>query len=374
MPWFSARRSAPDPKLIWRHWKGNYGPAKHDPNNRVPSGLRDIASIYYPLIGPYSSGDPAVIRYHLATAKAAGIHAFFLVWDGQGDITDTCILPYLDEAQRLEMKIGVFYEEKNTFDWREPATRAEAVQMIASDLKYIQQRYMGHPAYLRRNDTPFLCQFNGSGEGPIGPKYLTPEEYVQVLQNLSEPILVGRQGLNPAYSTSAACRYLWIGFKPQQILRFGADARKMVDAGQAKFFMHMTCPGFDDTGVWGWGPGPRVFPRKGLSLLKSTFEHAFDGNPELIQIVTWNDFNEGTVVEPTIQNGFQYLDAIATWWSARNGQAADLDSIRRPFLDYVKQCSPEQLAELPAGYQAGLTKRPLTVDEPNYLESLVVKS
>lgn len=370
VPWFSVRESATDPTLTWRHWKGDFGPAKHDPNVRLANGLRDIASVYYPLIGPYSLWNPAVIRYQLETAKAAGFQGFFLDWNGQGDFTDLRVPQYLDEARRLGMKVAICYEEKITFEWRKPATRAEDLAMVEGDLKYIQQRYMGHPAYMRRNGIPFLFQFNGWGQGPTGPAYLTPDEYVQVLSTLPEPIVLGRQGLDPAYSTSAQCRYLWIDFNPKELLTFGADARKMIDAGQMQFFMHMVCPGFNDTGVWGWGGGPRIFKRDGLSLLRSTFDHSFDGGPEIIQFETWNDFNEGTCIEPSLQNGFTYLDAIATWWAARQGGKADLDAIRRPFLNYVKQCGPEARAELPPGYEACLEKRPLTVADPHFLEDL----
>jgi hypothetical protein len=373
VPWFSVRESATDSTLTWRHWKGDYGPAKHDPNNRRPDGLRDIASVYYPLIGPYSQWSPNVIRYHLETAKAAGIQGFFLDWNGQGDFTDLRVPQFLDEAQRLGMKIGICYEEKITFDWRQPKTRAEALQLIKSDLQYIQSRYMGHPAYLRRNGLPFLFQFNGWGQGALGPKYLTPEEYVQVLGTLPHPIVLGRQGLDPAYSTSAQSRYLWFTFNPHELLSFGPDARKMIDAGQLQFFMHMMSPGFNDTGVWGWGGGPRVVDRKGLSTLRSTFDHAFDNGPELIQIVTWNDFNEGTVIEPTRENGFQYLDAIATWWAERKGAKADLNAIRKPFLDYAHHCSPQQKAELPSDYEPYLDKRSLAVQEPHYLDQLATR-
>ena len=105
-------------------------------------------------------------------------------------------------------------------------------------------------------------------------------------------------------------------------------------------------------------------------MLYSTFQHAFDGGPELIQIVTWNDFNEGTVVEPTRQNGFQYLDALAIWSAARRGEHADLDAIRKPLLQYRRECSPQQRAEMPTDLAPYLSHRSLEVADPHYLETL----
>jgi hypothetical protein len=76
---------------------------------------------------------------------------------------------------------------------------------------------------------------------------------------------------------------------------------------------------------------------------------ALADDPEIVQIVTWNDFNEGTVIEPTKNFGFADLDAIAEWWAQRAGKHANLAAIRAPFLEYVKTCTPDRRAELPAG-------------------------
>ncbi len=42
----------------------------------------------------------------------------------------------------------------------------------------------------------------------------------------------------------------------------------------------------------------------------STFQKAFDNNSDIVQIITWNDFGEGTSIEPTIEYGYQYLEII----------------------------------------------------------------
>ena len=153
-------------------------------------------------------------------------------------------------------------------------------------------------------------------------------------------------------------------------MHFGEQARQMVNERKLDFFAGMVSPGFDDTGVW-VGDGPRVTSREGLSLLRHTFDLSFTGAPELIQIVTWNDFNEGTVIEPTLEMGFQYLDAIATWWAEKQNRHADLAAIRKPFLDYVQNCSAEERAELPPEpYDPYLKSTALTVKVPNYLDHL----
>lgn len=134
--------------------------------------------------------------------------------------------------------------------------------------------------------------------------------------------------------------------------------------------MTMICPGFDDTGVWGWGHGPRKTERFGLSVLKDTFDRAFAGDPELVQIVTWNDFAEGTVVEPTRENGFWYLDAIETWWGERTGRRVNLADNRKPFLDYAAR-NRKRNPELPMPpYDALLAARPISGERPAVPEAV----
>ncbi len=374
LPWFAVQKSATDPTVVWTAWKRSFPPAIHDPANRRPDGLRDIASIYYPLIGPYSSWSRTVVRYHLKTAKAAGATGFILDWNGPGTDSDKYIQGLLDEAHALGMKIAIMYEEKSNFVWpdyRDIKSRDQVVPNVVSDLQYLIDHYLHQPAYLTRNGAPLVLQFNGSGNGPIGPNYLTPAEWEQVMARLSQRIDYGRQGLDPAYSKSAACRYMWWDLVIPSDLSFNPEARQLVDKGGAEFFIAMMCPGFNDTGVWGWGGGPRITPREGLSLFKDTFDHAFVDGPELIQVVTWNDFNEGTVVEPTREFGFHYLDALATWLAVRAGRTADLDAIRAPFIEYVKTCSSEERTELPTSpYHTFLKKEPLDVSIPHYMDAL----
>lgn len=371
MPWFQVHPSANDATFSWNHWKWMGAGAKHDPAEKDASGRRNLASVYYPLIGPYSSWSRNVIRYHLKTAHAAGIQGFLCIWYGPGSTSDAQIPMLLEEAEKLGMRIAICYEEKLNFPgYRTPKTRQDVIQGATQDLSYIVEHYGSHPAYLKRNGVPFIYQFNAYGKTDIGPRMLTPEEWGQVLSALPKKVVYGRQNLDPAYHPPIDAVYQWWSSDPKRIDWFADRASSLVAEGKLSFWMSMIAPGFDDTGVWGWGNGPRVTPRAGLSLLKGTFDRAFKGNPELIQIVTWNDFNEGTVVEPTRETGFTYLDAIETWWGAKTGRPVNLEDNRAPFLEYAASATPEEKAELPPNFGAYLEKKPLTVEVPDYLTIL----
>ena len=81
-------------------------PGKRDPRTRrlkkicieifwisqdeIIDGKRDIASYYYPLIGPYATNDDRVLDYHFELMKLAKVDGIILDWYGEvgsnGDI------------------------------------------------------------------------------------------------------------------------------------------------------------------------------------------------------------------------------------------------------------------------------------------------
>ncbi len=64
MPWFeSAQYSG--------YWGQHWTMANQNPDIMDGTGKRQIAAHYYPLIGPYASGDPDLVEYQLLLKKLA---------------------------------------------------------------------------------------------------------------------------------------------------------------------------------------------------------------------------------------------------------------------------------------------------------------
>ncbi len=372
MPWFNNPYTSVRKLEKWSHWEWRGGDLVKDPEHRLPSGRRDVAAVQYPLIGAYSSDNREVIRYHLETAKAVGIDAFFVIWYGPGSEVDSIVPQVLDEAQQVGMKVAICYEEKlNWRPYRQPESREDLVNSATKDLAYLIHEYGSHPAYLRRNGLPFIFQFNYWGEDALGVCNILPAEWEQIFAALPEPVVYARQNLNPEYHPGIEGNYVWWTKDTTYLEDFADYSRSMVDSGQLDFFMNMIAPGFDDSGVDGWGHGSRALPREGLSTLRDTFERSARGHPEVIQLVTWNDFNEGTALEPSLEQGYQYLDALETWWGERTGRPVDLNDNREPLARYLQSASRAQAAEVPANVkQVADQVSDLSVSHPNYLESL----
>jgi glycoprotein endo-alpha-1,2-mannosidase len=71
----------------------------------------DIASIFYPQLGPYSSRDPDIIDKHMKWISSAGIDVIAVSWypagkaDEQGYSWDDLIPALLTAAEKYKLKM-----------------------------------------------------------------------------------------------------------------------------------------------------------------------------------------------------------------------------------------------------------------------------
>lgn len=77
MPWFDTPQSSGTGQ-----WGIHWTMANKDPDQQDGAGRRQVASHYYPLIGPYASGDADVVEYQLLLMIYAGIGGVLIDWPG----------------------------------------------------------------------------------------------------------------------------------------------------------------------------------------------------------------------------------------------------------------------------------------------------
>ena len=69
-------------------------------------------------------------------------------------------------------------------------------------------------------------------------------------------------------------------------------------------------PGYDDTVIR--SPG-NVVDREGGKRFRQSFERALEAEPGFLQICTWSEWGEGTVIEPTVEFGYEYCEIALTY-------------------------------------------------------------
>ncbi|XP_010773614.1 glycoprotein endo-alpha-1,2-mannosidase-like protein, partial [Notothenia coriiceps] len=88
-----------DPKIAASHAQGRHMPPE------------DIASSFYPELGPYSSRDPKVLESHMAQIEEAAAGVLVLSWyppgvaDDHGEPTEDLVPAVMDAAHRHSIKV-----------------------------------------------------------------------------------------------------------------------------------------------------------------------------------------------------------------------------------------------------------------------------
>lgn len=355
MPWFSAPQNpgsgvttygngATGTTNKWgQHWTG--GTAKFPDNlitvnnyQGVPTQVRDIWAHYHPLIGPYDGKDTAVIEYHLLLMKLSGIDGVMIDWygkagNGVGDAGSLLINSnaLIGKMASVGLKYSLIVEDAG---WKSLAAATD-------NGTYAINNYFNTPEFVKLGDLRGTSATNANAPllGVFGPqKFKTPGQWNTILSGNTQAFL-------PLYNQSAQIgvdaggEFAWP--YPQAVLTGGANAwyanlnnYYQNNAAAKNIVLGTAFPGFYDFYGANGAPTLGVIPRTygGVTTLSATLalytqhQAKMDG----IQLATWNDFSEGTIIEPTVEEGFQSLDTIQKFTGVPYTEA-DLQQVYRLF-------------------------------------------
>ena len=329
MPWFAAKPVS----ATWGwHWTMNaFNP------DEIKNGERSIASHYRPLIGPYDSGDPVVLEYHLLTMKLAGIDGVIVDWYGRTDHFDYAVVHRNVErlqrmASRFGMKFAVCYEDQTLPRLAEAGKllQGDRVKHARSEIEWLRNGWLRESNYVRIDGKPLLLSFGFSG--------LTDQEWTDVFQGLTQP---------PLYLSEHRRRPVASGAFDWPVPRdypASLDRFRVKSAG-FKVAVPVAFPRFHDI-----YQEAKVHESHGRipdddgRTWTSTLERALRSQATAVQLATWNDWGEGTIIEPSREFGYRDLEAsqrLRTKWGDKSLHADPADlrlplrllKLRRTYAD-----------------------------------------
>jgi hypothetical protein len=334
MPWFQTPSSlggTGGSQWGW-HWKMN----TQNPNTIVDaSGKRQIASHYYPKIGPYDSTDPDVLEYHLLLMKYSGVDGVMIDWYGvkgsNGDVGSllTASNALVNKSANFGIDFGVVLEDRF----------ATSISDEQTNMNYLRDNYFNKPNYIRTgpSNAPLLYNF-----GPI--TFTQPSQWSQILPATgTDPVFVPLNYHASTYAGSNADgEFAW----PYQDASTANHLNKLRTFYQSQapnfgYAAGVAYPGFNDFYQEG-GAGSTLFyiPENNGQTLTDTFNlyDANKANLDMLQLATFNDFGEGTMLEPTVEDGFRSLHQIQLYTGAKDPNThraldeTDLQLIYRLYL------------------------------------------
>lgn len=155
-----------------------------------------------------------------------------------------------------------------------------------------------------------------------------------------------------------------------------ANIRLAVANGQYKYYGIGAWPGFNDAAVNGWGTGTRgiQYGADGEYTLNYHLDRAIDSGFPVIHLATWNDWFEGTNIEPAVEfyalfpapdGGIWPMQQIRSAIAGRKGITANTANLWLPYMIYtIKKLYPLNLVALHAA-----TLATIGIDQAGFIYS-----
>jgi acetyl esterase/lipase len=304
MPWYATR----DVSGRWGwHWTMNH----YDPER---------ASHDAPMIGLYDSGDPAALECQVLQMKLVGLDGVVIDWYGTKDYQDYAVnhrnterlIGYLKKAG---LRFAICYEDQAIGQMvrGKVLPETEALEQAKRDLQWVEEHWFSDEAYVREEGRPVLLVF--------GPQYLQAAQWKELRTSLkSQPLIHGLPHLVKEHGLDGA--FAWPPVSDGKKVSPEQWAKELDGyATNHKRLIATVFPGFHDIYAQAglhesYG---RIEARSGKTFAE-TLDRAMQSGSKLIQIATWNDYGEGTGIEPTLNQGYRYLDRLHG--VLRPGQAA----------------------------------------------------
>jgi acetyl esterase/lipase len=340
LPWFSSRE-------VSGSWGWHWTMGSRDPEKLGWDGVREAASHDHPLIGLYDSGDPHTLECHVLLMKFAGLDGVIVDWYGTGDFRDyaaihrnaQALIPWLEKAG---LKFAVCYEDQS-IKHRIAGKAVAATSGLScgvQDLQWAEEQWMGRPSYVRLGQRPVILIF--------GPQHFGRDEWSKLRGELrSNPLLHGLPHLESEHGLDG--HFAWPPVAEGKALPPEQWKVKLAAMHEGRAIA-CAFPAFKDfyQQAGAHKSYGSIDSRSGATFRES-LSLAVESSAPLIQVATWNDFGEGTQVEPSRDNGYRFLEILRRHNAARAGRSGFTPaSLRLPVALY-------QLRKRSAG-DAAITK------------------
>ncbi|NUY81038.1 glycoside hydrolase family 99-like domain-containing protein [Flavobacterium sp. MAH-1] len=318
MPWFETKASSPNGQWGYHWTMSNRNP------DIITNGKREIASHYYPMIGPYHSGDKQVIENHLLMMKYAGIDGILIDWYGTYDLNDFRLIKQnteqlIDMLDEVGLEYAIVYEDRFLPDIVNAGLAPSVTSAARTDFSYLQNNCFNDANYIKIDGKPLLLNF-----GPIVIQ--TESGWTDAFENLNpKPTFLTLWNESADAGTNASGEFAWVYQNSNALTSFYNNNLPNLNVAFGSAY-----PGFDDYyeeggagNIIGWS----IAHNNGATL-DDTLQLASNAGVDYLQLITWNDFGEGTMIEPTVEFGYSYVNKIRTFAGVQNTPAVFSDISR----------------------------------------------
>lgn len=266
----------------------------------------------YPTVGRYSSDESTVMRKHIRAAKAAGITGFLVSWKDT-QLLDDRLAKLVAVARTERFTLGIVYQGLDVN--RDPLP----VDRVQHDLVAFNARW-GNDSVFDLYGRPLVI-WAGTWRFTV-PEITKVSNAVRPhLQLLASERQIDRWAQLGRLLDGNA--YYWSSVDPQKDLKAAAKLKAMGVAvhNTHGLWIPPASPGFDARLIG----GTRQVNRNQGQTLKDEWANALKSSPDALGLISWNEFTEGTYVEPSNAYGDVALRTVASLTGTK-GPQGELDS------------------------------------------------
>lgn len=283
---------------------------------------RPVMAFYYPWYEPsdwtynrmsdraaptYSGGDDNVIRRHIQQADDAGIDALICTWYGPNEqrLDGRCrrLLQLVQESGR-HIRVAIIPDQSAAFDGA-----MRTLDGLGGALDVLRRDFMSSPAYFTFQGKPVVFWFNPPSLGGV--------DTWQQLRNRADPshseFWFGGTDNFSYLDVYDALYYFDISWEGAAGSAMASYARRLDSYNQGhgtqKPFVGTVMPGYNDLKV----RNGHVRDRANGDYYRSTWQTVIDRNAAAVVLTSFNEFLEGSHIEPSEQYGDLYLRLTKEW-------------------------------------------------------------
>jgi glycoprotein endo-alpha-1,2-mannosidase len=288
--------SLPLPKEVWILYIGSWGNPETDGNwsgwdhsrdnwaIRIPPA--DLASVHYPVLGPYSSHNLAILRDHLRMLHDLSVDVVVVPWSARSIFSDQTLVQLFKAAPEFSIRILPLFE----------AYMGRNLTSLQFDYATYIANYVRQKAQYRRNGQPVGIVYDAQ-DVQAGAEFL---------MGASEMRFMATSLSRAHYLGAFEAGFLgFVTYFPSDDIGWASNHENWnqiaeMSADRGIEFVPTVSPGFNNSAINRWG-FRALRSRQCSAYYDARWGAAIAEGTRVVMIHSFNSWSEGTAIEPVAE-------------------------------------------------------------------------
>jgi hypothetical protein len=226
--------------------------------------------------------DPYILYTHVKQAISAGIDGFVVDWWGKNHFEDVSFRLLLKVVEKSfpNFKLAILYDGHYGAEYKNGAK-------MGAEFNYIIKSYADSPNYLKFDGRPVIMIWNAKSHKSY--------EWIDAYYSVAD-----REDV--AFLTDW---WSYTSFSDGYTTYTNDSSGYLLNIDPTKIVSETVMPGWDNTKVVKNGV---VIPRGSGGFYTQWWNKVYKNNPDFVMICSWNEWHEGSEIEPSLEYGDTYLN------------------------------------------------------------------